>query len=48
MGYGLGVFLLAVGLGSFFIIGVRSLQENLVAEFDEFETQFAAALKSRN
>ena len=27
------IVLLAVGLGSFFIIGVRSLQENLVAEF---------------
>ena len=25
--------LLAVGLGSFFIVGVRSLQENLIAEF---------------
>lgn len=27
------IVLLAVGLGSFFILGVRSLQENLVAEF---------------
>jgi putative ABC transport system permease protein len=27
------IVLLAVGLGSFFIIGVRSLQENLVSEF---------------
>src|SRR5690606_14447758 len=27
------IVLLAVGLGSFFIIGVHSLQENLVAEF---------------
>lgn len=27
------IVLLAVGLGSFFIIGVRSLQQNLVAEF---------------
>jgi len=27
------IVLLAVGLGSFFIIGVRSLQENLIAEF---------------
>jgi putative ABC transport system permease protein len=27
------IVLLAVGLGSFFIIGVRSLQENLVAQF---------------
>jgi putative ABC transport system permease protein len=27
------IVLLAVGLGTFFIIGVRSLQENLVAEF---------------
>ena len=27
------IVLLAVGLGSFFIIGVRSLQENLIAQF---------------
>ncbi len=27
------IVLLAVGLGSFFIVGVRSLQENLIAEF---------------
>ena len=27
------IVLLAVGLGSFFIIGVRSLQQNLIAEF---------------
>ena len=27
------IVLLAVGLGSFFIIGVRSLQENLVDQF---------------
>lgn len=28
------IVLLAVGLGSFFIVGVRSLQENLVSEFN--------------
>jgi putative ABC transport system permease protein len=28
------VILLAVGLGSFFVMGVRALQENLIAEFD--------------
>ena len=27
------IVLLAVGLGSFFIVGVRSLQENLISEF---------------
>ena len=28
------VILLAVGLGSFFVLGVRALQENLIAEFE--------------
>jgi len=28
------VILLAVGLGSFFVLGVRTLQANLIAEFD--------------
>jgi putative ABC transport system permease protein len=28
------VILLAVGLGSFFVLGVRALQDNLIAEFD--------------
>ena len=32
-GTALGIVLLAVGLGSFFIIGVRSLQENLITQF---------------